>query len=108
MRFVVTGGSGFAGSHLVEYLLNSGHDVVSLDCLTYAGPLRNLKHLNSGRLRLWHHDFSQPLPVSSERVDYVIHNGAASHVLRSVTDPGLFVQSNVVGTLNLLEWARHV
>ena len=104
MRFLVTGGCGFAGSHLVGELLSQGHQVTVMDNLTYAGLLRNLAHLSG--FKLVHHDFSQSLKPESTLFDYVIHNGAESHVLRSLEAPGKFVQSNVIGTLNLLEWAR--
>jgi dTDP-glucose 4,6-dehydratase len=104
-RFLVTGAAGFAGSHIVEELLQQSHEVVALDCLTYAGPLKNLVHLSGPGFKFVYHDFTQSLPDLGQ-VDYVIHNGAASHVLRSLQDPGLFVRSNVMGTLNVLEWAR--
>lgn len=102
--FLVTGGAGFAGSHIVAELLRQGHTVTSLDRLTYAGSLRRLKPLVCDRLTIIHHDFIKPLPIHG--IDYVIHNGAESHVMRSLEDPGTFVRSNVTGTLNLLEWAR--
>jgi dTDP-glucose 4,6-dehydratase len=105
MKFLVTGGTGFIGSHIVEELLVQGHQVTVLDCLTYAGQLRNIVHMSNLRLEFIHHDFSKPLPKLSH-FDCVIHNGADSHVLNSLEHPGRFVQSNVIGTLNLLEWAR--
>jgi dTDP-glucose 4,6-dehydratase len=104
MRFLVTGGCGFSGSHLVGELIAQGHEVVVLDNLTYAGQLRNLAHLTG--FELAHHDFSQAFEADFGHVDYVIHSGAESHVLRSLEDPGKFVRSNVLGTLNLLEWAK--
>lgn len=102
--FLVTGGAGFAGSHIVAELLNQGHTVTSLDCLTYAGSLERLKPVFCDRLKILHHDFEKPVPLGN--VDYVIHNGAASHVLRSLESPKTFLTSNVLGTLNLLEWSR--
>jgi dTDP-glucose 4,6-dehydratase len=104
-RFLVTGAAGFAGSHIVEELLRQDHEVLGLDCLTYAGPLVNLANLTGLRFKFVYHDFTQSLPDLGP-VDYVIHNGAASHVLRSLQDPETFVRSNVLGTLNVLEWAR--
>jgi dTDP-glucose 4,6-dehydratase len=105
VRFLVTGGCGFSGSHLVEHLLAEGHEVVVLDNLTYAGQLRNLAHLQGFKLE--HCDFSRSMPGHSSEINFVIHNGAESHVLRSLEDPNKFVGSNVLGTLNLLEWVRH-
>ncbi|MHB8501513.1 MAG: dTDP-glucose 4,6-dehydratase [Candidatus Acidiferrales bacterium] len=105
MRFLVTGGCGFLGSHLTEELLAQGHHVTVLDSLTYAGPLRNIAHLSSPRLSFVYHDFSKPLLRIAE-VDYVVHNGAESHVLNSLDSPGMFVSSNIIGTFNLLQWAQ--
>ncbi len=107
MRFLVTGGCGFSGSHLVEELLRRGHQVTVLDNLTYAGQLRNLAHLSG--FELVHHDFSKSLRGVMARAsyDYVIHNGAESHVLRSLEHPERFVSSNVIGTMNLLRWSQY-
>lgn len=104
-RFLVTGAAGFVGSHIVEELLHRNHDVVALDCLTYAGALGNLAHLIGKRLTIVHHDFTNPLP-NIGNFDYIIHNGAQSHVKRSLDNPEVFVKSNTIGTLNLLEYAR--
>ena len=110
MRVLVTGAAGFAGSHIAEEMIDQGHDVVSLDCLTYAGRLDNLAHLPANRIKSVWCDFSAPISdgVLKEigQVDHVIHNGAESHVLRSFSYPRTFVMSNVIGTLNVLEAAR--
>ena len=110
MRVLVTGAAGFAGSHIAEEMIDQGHDVVSLDCLTYAGRLDNLAHLPANRIKSVWCDFSAPISdgVLKEigQVDHIIHNGAESHVLRSFSYPRTFVMSNVIGTLNVLEAAR--
>jgi len=105
VKILITGATGFVGSHLIEEALRHGHDVTAIDCLDYAGPLDSLSHLPQDRLKFLFHDFTQPLPEIAD-VDRVIHNGAQSHVTRSLRDPGKFVQTNVIGTLNVLEWAR--
>lgn len=101
MRVLVTGAAGFAGSHLVEELVRRWHDVTALDSLTYAGALENLRGL---RCRWICHDFTRPLPPLE--VDAVIHNGGETHVDRSLISPRAFVEANVIGTMNLLEFAR--
>ncbi len=111
MRVLVTGAAGFAGSHIVEELLGQpGNEVVVLDCLTYAGNLNRLSHLPLDRIKIVHHDFRFPLPDSVlqdiGKIDFIIHNGAESHVARSFQNPRIFVESNVVGTLNMLQAAR--
>jgi dTDP-glucose 4,6-dehydratase len=110
VRILITGAAGFAGSHIAEEMIAQGHDVISLDCLTYAGRLDNLTHLPRNRVRNVWCDFSQPISdgVLKEigSVDYIVHNGAESHVLRSFQYPRSFAMSNIIGTLNVLEAAR--
>jgi len=108
---LLTGACGFVGSHIVEEALRyENMQVVALDRLAYAGRLDRLAHLRGPRLRFVFHDFSQafstPLLDEIGQVDYIIHNGAESHVARSFQNPGAFVQSNVLGTLNVLQAAR--
>ena len=115
-RVLITGGCGFAGSHIVEEL-NQYEDlsIIILDCLTYAARLENVPHTfiptkYHKPIRFVWHDFRLPLSDSVVRelgkIDYIIHNGAESHVSRSFADPGRFLESNVFGTMNLLETAR--
>ena len=110
MRVLITGAAGFAGSHIADEMIAQGHDIVSLDCLTYAGRLDNLAHLPRNRVKAVWCDFSHPISDGTLKeigqVDYIIHNGAESHVLRSFQYPRTFAESNIIGTLNVLEAAR--
>ncbi|HMN14062.1 MAG TPA: dTDP-glucose 4,6-dehydratase [Bellilinea sp.] len=110
---LVTGGAGFIGSNFVRYLLEAEPDVriVNLDALTYAGSLENLKDLPNAS----HHTFVEGNICDrallddlfeQHKIDTVVHFAAESHVDRSITNPGVFVQTNVVGTFTLLEAAR--
>jgi len=111
MRVLVTGGCGFIGSNLVRLLVHAGHEVLNLDKLTYAGNLDSLADLRScAAHRLVQADIADAPAVraafDSFRPDGVIHLAAESHVDRSIDAPATFVQTNVVGTLVLLEAAR--
>lgn len=114
MRHVlVTGGAGFIGSNFVHYLLRTEQEVqvVNLDALTYAGSLENLKNLpDESRHIFIKGDITNRALVdqifSEYKIDTVVHFAAESHVDRSILDPGVFVNTNVVGTFTLLEAAR--
>ncbi|ASD68105.1 dTDP-glucose 4,6-dehydratase [Pseudoalteromonas piscicida] len=108
----VTGGAGFIGSALVRFLINeTEHNVVNYDKLTYAGNLESLRSIESNER--YHFiqgdicDRAKVLEVFNEyRPDFIMHLAAESHVDRSIDGPGEFIQTNVVGTYELLEAAR--
>jgi len=110
-KVLLTGSAGFVGSHIAEWFIRTTDwQIVGLDGLTYAGRLDRLAHLPTNRIRCLFHDFKYPLrgPLLREigDVDYIIHNGAETHVPRSVVGSDIFVRSNVIGTFNVLEAAR--
>ena len=114
-RLLVTGGAGFIGSNFVHYWLreHGGDRVVVLDALTYAGNPANLQVLGSNpNFRFVHGDIGDRELVEQllrdEALDTVVHFAAESHVDRSITGPGAFVQTNVLGTYALLESVRKV
>jgi len=103
---LVTGGAGFIGANFVRHLL--GHEnieVTVLDSLTYAGNLKNLEGLD---VRFVHGDVRDSGLVTQlvRRSDAVAHFAAESHNDKSLIDPTLFVDTNVLGTLNVLEAVR--
>jgi len=115
---LVTGGAGFIGSNFVRYLLNAETDVkvVNLDALTYAGSLENLTDLQPKGASERHtfikgdiRDENLMVDLLREhQIDTIVHFAAETHVDRSILDPGAFFQTNVTGTLALLEAVRKV
>ena len=108
---LVTGGAGFIGSALVRRLVEHGHRVVNLDKLTYAAaPVALAEVAGKSHYRFVHGDIADRRLVTellaAERVDAIVHLAAESHVDRSIDGPGAFVETNVVGTYELLQAAR--
>ncbi len=110
---LVTGGAGFIGSNFIRYLLGveKAIHIINLDSLTYAGSLENLKDLPDESRHLFiKGDISDRTLVNDlfkrYTIDTVVHFAAESHVDRSILDPGVFIQTNVIGTFTLLEAAR--
>ena len=110
---IITGGAGFIGSHVVRLFVNKYPDykIINLDKLTYAGNLANLKDIeekpNYRFVRMDICDFEGVLKLmQDEHVDGIIHLAAESHVDRSIKDPFTFAQTNVMGTLSLLQAAK--
>jgi len=110
---LVTGGCGFIGANFIHLLLSEYNDwrVINLDKLTYAGNLKNLQSVSDREnYRFIKGDICDAATVdaifSDEKIDTVVHFAAESHVDRSITGPGAFIQTNIVGTFTLLEAAR--
>lgn len=112
MKLLITGGAGFIGSQLVRWCLSQPDlQVINVDKLTYAGNLAGIRDLLSHPRHVFvKADIGDAKLIRSlfaeQRPDAVLHLAAESHVDRSINDPGLFVQTNIVGTFNLLENAR--
>ena len=112
-NILVTGGAGFIGSHLVRLLVNRypEYHIINMDILTYAGNLDNLKDIETKEnytfVKCDICDLKKVTEVFQEyKIDSVIHLAAESHVDRSIKDPFSFAQTNVMGTLSLLQAAK--
>ena len=111
--YLVTGGAGFIGSNFVIYMLSKYTDVriINLDKLTYAGNLENLKSVeNNPNYKFYQADICDKETISkifkNNDIDYVVNFAAESHVDRSITNPEIFVKTNVMGTVNMLQCAK--
>lgn len=109
---LVTGGAGFIGSNFIRYMVrkDNGYKIINLDKLTYAGNLENLKDIEDIKnYRFIKGDICDRDLVedifSGNKIDAVVNFAAESHVDRSITDPGVFIQTDVYGVFVLLEAA---
>lgn len=113
MKFLVTGGAGFIGSNFLHYMTNKYPEdyFVCLDALTYAGNYENIKELeNKNNYKFVKGDIKDIELVdklfATEKFDYVVHFAAESHVDNSIKNPNLFAETNIIGTMVLLNAAK--
>lgn len=111
MRVLITGAAGFIGSHFVHYFHERSPDweLILLDSLNYAADYDRISSLRA-KVPVFYHDLRAPVPDSLAgrlgALDYIFHLAAETHVDRSLVDPRPFVESNFIGTFNLLEFTR--
>jgi dTDP-glucose 4,6-dehydratase len=114
MTYLVTGAAGFIGANYVKYLLKiygNNVNIIILDVLTYAGNLLTIKeeltlpNVTFVKGNISDHDLVTKI-LSENDVDYIVNFAAESHVDRSITNPKLFLETNILGTHNMLECAR--
>lgn len=112
MKILITGGAGFIGSAVIRHIIeNTADSVINLDKLTYAGNLESLKSVIANKRYVFEQvDICDRAELDrvfkTYKPDAVMHLAAESHVDRSITGPSDFIQTNIVGTYNLLEAAR--
>ena len=112
--YLVTGGAGFIGANFIEYLFETKKDIkiINVDELTYSGNLENLKNVESNpNYQFVKADICDQAAITKifeeNDIDYVVHFAAESHVDRSIRNPEIFAQTNIMGTLNLLNAAKN-
>lgn len=112
-NILVTGGAGFIGSNFVKYMLETyKYNIINLDALTYAGNLENLKDIEANthytfiKGDICDRDLINDI-FEKHHIDTVVNFAAESHVDRSITNPEIFIQTNIMGTQNLLDIAKN-
>jgi len=111
MKILITGGAGFIGSAVIRQAIAAGHQVVNLDALTYAACLSNISEAaDSPNYHFENVDIRERTALdrvlTEHQPDALMHLAAESHVDRSIDGPSIFIETNIMGTYNLLEAAR--
>ena len=115
MKILITGGAGFIGHHVIEHFLkNTDWEIVSIDKLTYASRgfdrIRDIKAFNDKRVLILTGDITSAIPDGIIRecrdVNYILHLAAETHVDRSIADPEIFIRTNILGTMHMLDFAK--
>ena len=111
MKILLTGGLGFIGSAVVRMAVNQGHTVVNIDALTYASCLDNVSNIIDNKNYFFEkvnicHRTDIDKVFKKYNPDVVMHLAAETHVDRSITDPKKFIETNIIGTFNMLESSR--
>ena len=111
MKILVTGGAGFIGSAVIRLAISRGHSVANIDALTYAACLENVAPVADDPGYAFEHSDIRDRDAldrifAEHRPDVVMHLAAESHVDRSIDGPGTFMETNILGTFNMLEAAR--
>ena len=113
MKILITGGAGFIGGNFVYYMLDRypGYEIVCVDLLTYAGNLETLEAaLKNKRFRFYRADIADPEAIlgifEKEKPDIVVNFAAESHVDRSIEEPAIFLETNILGTQVLMDACR--
>jgi len=107
MNILITGGAGFIGSHLCEFLLNNGNKIICLDNF-FTGSLKNIKHLeNNPKFKVISHDIKEPLrDVVKEHIDQIYNLACPASPIHYQFDPIETIKANTLGVINVLEFAR--
>jgi dTDP-glucose 4,6-dehydratase len=114
-KILITGGEGFIGHHFVQHIIkNTDWEIAIIDKLTYASNghnrLRDIEVFNNKRVSIFNADFSYELSdglvKEIGKVNHIIHLGAETHVANSIKNPRPFVRSNILGTMEMLEYAK--
>lgn len=113
MKIIVTGGAGFIGGNFIHYMINkySDYKIICLDALTYAGNMETLESVKDNpNFKFYKADIADRTAIyeifEKEKPDIVVNFAAESHVDRSIDNPGIFLQTNVIGTSVLMDTCR--
>jgi len=111
MNIMITGCAGFIGSHAVDLFLEKGHNVVGVDCFTYAGRSDNiLRHQDNDNFKLFNIDICDSLAIQElcelRKLDWIINFAAETHVDNSIASSKKFIHSNINGVRSILEACR--